>query len=93
MEERWPVRALLLVVEGSPGRAAQLLADRFPDVACDGRGLRLPIGAARSPEAVLAYCRERGIGVHASSVRIRPADGAAVSPDASASPSLREVER
>ncbi len=87
MEQGWPVRALVLVVEGSPRRAARLLADRYPDVACDARELRLAIGAARTPEAVLAYCRERGIGVHASTVRLRPSDGAAASPGASASPS------
>jgi len=93
MEPRRPVRALLLDVEGSPRRAARLLADRFPDVACDGRGLRLPIGAGRTPESVLAYCRERGIGVHGSRVRIPLTDGPAVSPDASASPRTEEVVR
>ncbi len=93
MEPGTAVRALVLVVEGSPHRAARLLADRFPGVACDRRGLRLPIGAGESPEAILAYCRERGIGVHASRVRLRPADGAAAAVSASASPSLGEVGR
>jgi len=93
MEPGGPIRALLLEIEGSPRRAARLLAERFPDVACDGPGLRLPIGAGRTPEAVLAYCRERGIGVHGSRVRIRSADGPARSPDASASPRTEEVVR
>jgi len=87
------VRALVLVVEGSPRRAARLLAARFPGVACEPRGLRLPISAGESPEAILAYCRERGIGVQASRVRSRPADGAAATSGASASPPLREVGR
>ncbi len=91
MELRRPVRALVLVVEGSPRRAARLLAERFPDVACDGPGLRLPIGAGRTPESVLAYCRERGIGVHGSRVRVPRADGGAAPPGASASPSREEV--
>ena len=93
MEPGAAVRALVLVVEGSPRRAARLLADRFPGVAREARGLRLPLGAGESPEAILAYCRERGIGVHASRVRFRPADGAAAPSGASASPSLREVGR
>jgi hypothetical protein len=93
MEERRAVRALVLEVDGSPRKAARLLADRFPDVAREERGLRLAIGAGRTPEAVLAYCRERGIGVRASRVRIRPGDGAAAPSGASASPSLREVVR
>ena len=54
MEPGAAVRALVLVVEGSPRRAARLLADRFPDVACDARGLRLPLDAGASPEAILA---------------------------------------
>ena len=62
-------RALVLVVEGSPRRAAALLADRFPHVVCDAEGLLLAIGAAgETPEAILAYCRERGVGVRASRV-------------------------
>jgi hypothetical protein len=90
MQERWPVRTLVLEVEGSPRRAARLLADRFPDVAREPGGLRLRIGAARTPESVLAFCRERGIGVRASTVRLLAAGAAP--PDASASPSLREAE-
>ena len=81
-----PVRALVLEVEGSPRRAARLLADRFPDVSCDGPGLWLPIGFGRSPESVLAYCRERGIGVQGSRVRVPRPDGSAAPPDASAPP-------
>ena len=93
MEPRRPVRALELDVEGPPRRAARLLAERFPDVACDGPALQLPIGAGRTPEAVLAYCRERGIGVHGSRVRTPLADGPAVSPGAPASPRTEEVVR
>lgn len=93
MEPGRPVRALVLDVEGSPRRAARLLADRFPDVACDGPGLSLPIGAGRTPEAVLAYCRERGIGVHGSRVRFPRADVPPRSPDASAPPWTEEVVR
>ena len=39
------------------------------------------------------YCRERGIGVHGSRVRIPLADGAAGPPDASAPPRKEEVVR
>lgn len=90
MAERWPDRTLVLVVEGSPRRAACLLAARFPDVARGPGGLRLPIGAGRTPESVLAFCRERGIGVRASTVR--PLVAGAAAADASASPSMREAE-
>ncbi len=93
MGRRAAVRTLVLEVEGPPRRAARVLADRFPDVACDGRGLALPIGAGRSPEAVLAYCRERGVGVHGSRVRVPRPDGSVAPPDASAPPSREEVVR
>jgi hypothetical protein len=90
MEEPWPVRTLVLEIEGSAGRAALLLSGRFPDVARESSGLRLSIGAARTPESVLAFCRERGIGVRASTVRLLAADAAP--PDASASPTIWEAE-
>ena len=85
MEAGAAVRTLVLEVEGPPRRAARLLADRFPGVACEQRGLRLPLAVGETPEAVLAWCRSRGIGVSAS--RIRPVEGAVVLPGAAASPS------
>jgi hypothetical protein len=83
-------RALVLDVEGPTLRAANLLADRFPLLAYDAREVVLGIDRGDTPEAILACCRERGIGVRASLVRVRPAGGAA-SPNASASPFLWEV--
>ncbi len=83
MAARKAVRTLVLEVEGSPERAARLLADRFPAVACGRRGLRLPVGGGETPEAVLACCRERGIGVRASRIRL-PSGAGAAHPDATA---------
>ena len=71
MSEQRRARALVLEVEGPPRRAAGLLADRFPQVAWGAEGLQLAIGSGDSPEAILAYCRERGVGVRASRVRAR----------------------
>jgi hypothetical protein len=84
-------RALVLVVEGSPGRAAALLCDRFPNVAVGRQWLRLAIGSCDGPEAILACCRERGIGVRASSVSTRPVDGGAAPSRASAPLDPEEV--
>jgi hypothetical protein len=84
-------RALVLVVEGSPGRAAALLGDRFPNVAVGRQWLRLAIGSSDGPEAILACCRERGIGVRASSVSERPVDGGAAPSRASAPLDPEEV--
>jgi len=84
-------RALVLVVEGSPGRAAALLCDRFPNVAVGRQWLRLAIGSSDGPEAILACCRERGISVRASSVSARPVDGGAASSRASAPLDPEEV--
>jgi hypothetical protein len=84
-------RALVLVVEGSPGRAAALLCDRFPNVAVGRQWLRLAIGSSDGPEAILACCRERGIGVRASSVSARPVDGGAAPSRASAPLDPEEV--
>ena len=84
-------RALVLVVEGSPRRAAALLCDRFPLVAVGRHGLRLAIGSSDSPEAILACCRERGIGVRASSVSARSVDGGAAPSRASAPLDPEEV--
>ena len=80
-------RALVLVVEGPPRRAARLLRDRFPHVVAGPRGLRLAIDGSDTPEAVLACCRERGIGVRASRILRRPRlDGTA--PAATSAPLL-----
>ena len=84
-------RALVLVVEGSPRRAAALLCDRFPNVAVGRQWLRLAIGSTDSPEAILACCRERGIGVRASSVSARSVDGGAAPFRASAPLDPEEV--
>jgi hypothetical protein len=85
-------RALVIDVEGTTLRAAHLLADRFPLLAYDAREVVLGIGRGDTPEAILACCRERGIGVRASLVRVRSVGGAA-SPSASASLSSWEVGR
>ncbi len=92
MQQRM-ARVLVLVVEGSPRRAAALLADRFPHLAVGPHGLRLAIGSNDTPEAILACCRERGIGVRASRVSARPVDGGAAPTHASASPESLEVVR
>lgn len=89
MEQRIE-RALVLVVDGSPRRAARLLRDRFPHVVAGPRGLRLAIDSCDTPEAVLACCRERGIGVRAS--RILPRSRRGGSAPASASAPLLVVE-
>ena len=86
-------RELVLDVEGPPNRAAALLADRFPEVAAGAQGLRLAIGCGDTPEAILACCRERGIGVRASRIRRRPRPGGTAPAPASAPLHYVEVGR
>ncbi len=59
---------LVLVTEGPARLAAPVLAERFPHVRCETGSLLVPVGRRETPEAVLAYCRERRIGVVASCV-------------------------
>jgi ABC-type multidrug transport system ATPase subunit len=71
-------RALVLVVEGSPRVAASALAERYPQVVCEPAGARVAIGPRETPEGILAYCRERRIGVRASRVVSRTLEEVAV---------------
>jgi len=59
---------LVLVTEGPARLAAPILAERFPHVRCETGSLLVAIGRRETPESVLAYCRERRIGVVASCV-------------------------
>jgi len=61
-------RSLVLMVEGSPRAAADILARRYAQVACEPAGARVALGASETPEGILAYCREQRIGVRASRV-------------------------
>jgi len=54
-----------------PASAARRLAVRLPSVRRRGRTLRVPL-AGRSPEAVLALCREAGVDVRGSQVAETP---------------------
>jgi len=60
--------SLVLVVDGSPRAAADILARRYAAVRCEAAGARVAIGPRETPEDVLAYCREHRIGVRASRV-------------------------
>ncbi len=71
-------RALVLVVDGSPRVAASTLAERYPQVVCEPAGARVAIGPRETPEGILAYCRERRIGVRASRVVSRTLEEVAV---------------
>jgi len=71
-------RALVLVVEGSPRVAASALAERYPQVVCEPAGARVAIGPRETPEGILAFCRERRIGVRASRVVSRSLEEVAV---------------
>jgi|GEM_PF-3492958 len=71
-------RALVLVVEGSPRVAAAALAERYPQVVCEPAGARVAIGPRETPEGILAYCRERRIGIRASRVVSRTLEEVAV---------------
>ena len=59
---------LVLVTQGSPRLAAPLLAERFARVRCEAGSVLIPISRRETPEGVLAFCRERRIGVIASCV-------------------------
>jgi ABC-type multidrug transport system ATPase subunit len=61
-------RSLVLVVDGPARAAASVLAERYPQVVCEPAGARVAIGPRETPEGILAYCRERRIGVRASRV-------------------------
>ena len=71
-------RSLVLVVDGSPRAAASVLAERYPQVVCEPAGARVAIGPRETPEGILAYCRERRIGVRASRVVSRTLEEVAV---------------
>ena len=61
-------RSLVLVVDGSPRAATDVLARRYAHVRCEAAGARVAIGPRETPEDVLAYCREHRIGVRASRI-------------------------
>jgi hypothetical protein len=63
-----PSLTLVLVTEGPARLAAPLLAERFARVRCGTGSVLIPISRRETPESVLAYCRERRIGVVASCV-------------------------
>jgi ABC-2 type transport system ATP-binding protein len=71
-------RSLVIVVEGPPRAAASVLAERYPQVVCEPAGARVAIGPRETPEGILAYCRERQIGVRASRVVSRTLEEVAV---------------
>ncbi len=71
-------RSLVLVVDGSPRAAARALAERYAQVVCEASGARVAIGPRETPEGILAYCRERRIGVRASRVVSRTLEEEAV---------------
>jgi ABC-type multidrug transport system ATPase subunit len=71
-------RSLVLVVDGSPRIAAEILARRYPQVTCESAGARVALQACETPEGILAYCREHRIGVRASRVVSRSLEEAAV---------------
>lgn len=59
---------LVLVVEGPARAAAPILAERFARVRCEAGAVLVTVGRRDTPESVLAYCRDRRIGVLASCV-------------------------
>jgi hypothetical protein len=59
---------LVLVVEGPPRLAAPILAERFPHVRSASGAVLIGLERRETPESVLAFCRERRIGVLASCV-------------------------
>ena len=71
-------RSLVLVVDGPPRAAASILAERYPQVVCEPAGARVAIGPRETPEGILAYCRERRIGIRASRVVSRTLEEVAV---------------
>lgn len=61
------VHTVLELAVPSPDDAMRRLADRLPSLARRGRRLRVPLGG-RSPESILATCRDAGVRVRASRV-------------------------
>ena len=59
---------LVLVTEGPARVAAPILAERFPHVRCETGSVLVAVGRRDTPESVLAFCRERHIGIVASCV-------------------------
>ena len=59
---------LVLVTEGPARSAAPILAERFAHVRCETGSVLVALERRETPESVLAYCRERHIGVVASCV-------------------------
>lgn len=59
---------LVLVTEGPARLVAPILAERFPRAHCATGSVLIPIGRRETPESVLAFCRERRIGIVASCV-------------------------
>jgi len=59
---------LVLVVEGPARVAAPILAERFPHVRSEAGAVLVTVSRRDTPESVLAYCRDRRIGVLASCV-------------------------
>jgi len=59
---------LVLVTDGPARQAAPILAERFAHVRCETGSVLVSIGRRETPESVLAYCRERRIGILASCV-------------------------
>lgn len=62
---------LVLVVEGPMRLAARILAARYPEVRCGSGALSVSLGSRETPEGVLAFCRDRRIGIRASYVLSR----------------------
>lgn len=60
-------RSVLELAVPSPADAVARLANRLPSLARRGRRLRVPL-RGRTPEAILALCREAGVRVRASRV-------------------------
>lgn len=59
---------LVLVTEGPARLAAPILAERFAHVRCQAGSVLVGVSRRETPESVLAYCRERRIGIVASCV-------------------------
>lgn len=69
---------LVLVTDGPARPAAAILSERFAQVRAESGSVLVGIGRRDTPESVLAYCRERQIGVLASCVvsrTVTPAPG------------------
>ncbi|HWO89800.1 MAG TPA: hypothetical protein VNL98_11690 [Gemmatimonadales bacterium] len=59
---------LVLVTEGPARLVAPILAERFAHVQCQAGSVLVGISRRETPESVLAFCRERRIGIVASCV-------------------------